>query len=308
MRALPQGLNEDLAPEYVRFVTERHAVYEQRLAGKPAPWTDDEIIAGRKFTNVFRVLDAMSQWPLANLYDAELEPIDLLTRILVWRWTNHVPPMEYYRDQLGNYPLMDDVLSGEYARVLTEFKNTGGSLWCHVYRFGMTPGLTKIEWTESVLRDWIAPDGRHSLFDRWMATDGDIAERVRLLSLIPNVSDFISMQVSTDAGYTDQFASDENTFIVAGPGCRAGAKWLTRRVVAEDVIDWAHAVLAEQTDVRLRSGKLVREPSLMDTQNTLCEFDKYMRAAMGSLTGTFQLKPYVPQHRTTEPILPNHWA
>ena len=41
-----------------KFVNERHAVWLRRLVKDgPAPWTDDEVIAGGKFTNVFRELD-----------------------------------------------------------------------------------------------------------------------------------------------------------------------------------------------------------------------------------------------------------
>ena len=39
---------------YWYFASERHRVFERRVAGEPDPWTDDPILREFKFCNVFR--------------------------------------------------------------------------------------------------------------------------------------------------------------------------------------------------------------------------------------------------------------
>lgn len=72
----------DRAMEYLEFVHERHNVWERRRAGDPQPWTSDPVLAGNKFTNVFRVLDYGSQFLLKELLDPSLPSRDILARCL----------------------------------------------------------------------------------------------------------------------------------------------------------------------------------------------------------------------------------
>ncbi|HEV2187580.1 MAG TPA: nucleotide kinase domain-containing protein, partial [Stellaceae bacterium] len=47
---------------YWRFAAERQAIFVRRLAGMPAPWTDDPILARHRFTNAYRAADRVSQF------------------------------------------------------------------------------------------------------------------------------------------------------------------------------------------------------------------------------------------------------
>lgn len=49
------------------FVAKRYRAHCKRLAGSPQPWTDDPILQQYPFTNVFRVLDRVSQYVLRNV-------------------------------------------------------------------------------------------------------------------------------------------------------------------------------------------------------------------------------------------------
>jgi 5-hmdU DNA kinase-like protein len=46
---------------YWRFAVERQRIWQARVNRLPAPWTQDQILASYKFTNVFRVQDRVSQ-------------------------------------------------------------------------------------------------------------------------------------------------------------------------------------------------------------------------------------------------------
>ena len=125
------------------------------------------------------------------------------------------------------------------------------------------------------------------------------------------MGDFMSMQILTDWGYYWP-GHDENEFVVAGPGSRRGVAELFRGSAgpkAEDVIRWVRGQWLEDVTCPLvpLPGGLHRPPSLMDIQNTFCEFSKYMRyIKQERVTGA----PYRPAHPGPQPspILPHHWS
>src|SRR5713226_7060040 len=50
-----------------RFAAERQGVFFSRLSGSPPPWTNDDILGGNKFTNVYRASDRVSQYLIRNV-------------------------------------------------------------------------------------------------------------------------------------------------------------------------------------------------------------------------------------------------
>ena len=48
------------------WINERHAIYQKRAKGQPAPWTDDPILRDYKFTNPFRENDRVTVWMRQN--------------------------------------------------------------------------------------------------------------------------------------------------------------------------------------------------------------------------------------------------
>ena len=47
------------------WINERHAIYQKRAKGQPAPWTDDPILRDYKFTNPFRENDRVTVWTVS---------------------------------------------------------------------------------------------------------------------------------------------------------------------------------------------------------------------------------------------------
>src|SRR4051794_37849562 len=52
---------------YWRFAAARQAIYEARLAGAPAPWSDDPVLQAFRFTNVYRAADRVSQFLISEV-------------------------------------------------------------------------------------------------------------------------------------------------------------------------------------------------------------------------------------------------
>lgn len=298
-------IDPDAAVTFLDFAVERHRVWEKRQNGEPQPWTKDSIIATRKFTNTFRVLDYGSQWMIQELLDPELEPREILARCFLYRHTNLPSAWEAYRNDTGSYPTtgsLDDLLE-----FWTGYKHENGQLFSGaymVYPQSSKKGTTK---HESVIRLTQRLFCEEDLTPDFLRADTQ-EKRFHVLRRNKGVADFMSMQILTDWGYSQQCGADrENEFVVAGPGAILGALALDSEADPEDTIRWAQKALIQLKScptLELWTGEL-RRPSLLDCQNLACEFSKYIRhASKPSLQ-----KPYTPAHPglQSEPTLPAHW-
>src|SRR5262245_39123961 len=77
---------------YWRFAARRQSIYEARLGGAQAPWTDDPVLREYRFTNVFRATDRVSQFLIAEvIYDEKKHNADdLVFRTLLFKFFNRV--------------------------------------------------------------------------------------------------------------------------------------------------------------------------------------------------------------------------
>lgn len=315
-------MNLDAAMSYVGFVEARHEAFIRRQEGwLPEDWYTDRIVATRKFTNVFRVLDYGSQYVLTDLVDPELDPVDQLLRLFLYRHTGRVEVWEYL-EMTSGLPTrgnLQDVLAAmkEYRG---ENRPSSGNPWTDpknedrrrninvfkrsiftnaylVYPQSDAPGTDKLESIIS-LTHRLAENGS---FDDFVHVAQTQQDRFDCLRRNKGVADFMSMQILTDWGYTPHCGQDrENDFVVAGPGARKGAAalgWAERDASA--AIQWAWESIQH-----LSLPGTGRHPSWMDAQNTLCEFSKYVRYELKPIPD----KPYTPAHPGPQKIvLPEHW-
>lgn len=305
----------DDAFNFLEFVESRHEVFLRRQAGEPQPWTANPVVASRKFTNVFRVLDYGSQFVLTDLIEEGLHPRDQLMRLFLYRHTGRVEVWQYLEMMLGRYPNIGDL---EDVREL--FKQYRGD--AHVRTRTVDPKSpgrkTQTDFKRSVFTSayLVFPqsqvkgtDKLDSIIDltkrlflhgtTWQEFANATDQRGRFEALRKNrgVADFMSMQILTDWGYTTEFREDD--FVVAGPGARKGAAALGLK--AEEAIEWAVKSIRDLENPPMVHGRL---PSYMDAQNCLCEFSKYVRYAEKPLLD----KPYTPAHPGPQNVvLPKHW-
>ena len=281
---------------YRHFVQDRFAIYLARQKGRPQPWTEDPILASKKFTNVFRVLDPGSQF-VFELDDDD--PGTVITRLMLYRMTNLPSTWKAVHAELGRYPTLEDILEMDrLVSIIQRYRDYGNRVFSGAYIIIPEPGTAndKIEGAVRVTREFAKTTMRDFLESKTQE------QRFRALSSVPGMGKFLSMQVLTDWGYL-QDVNLENAFIVAGPGARRGAAHLNN-LPAERTIE----ILTEHWE-RERSVLLHgRPPSLMDVQNTLCEFSKYHRFARGGKK--YRQIPYSPAHPGEQPfpILPTWWG
>lgn len=78
---------------YFYFVQERMNIFWKRFAGASSALTEDPILAGHKFTNVYRAQDRVSQYLIKEvIYKSgnEFDELDVLFRILLFKVFNNI--------------------------------------------------------------------------------------------------------------------------------------------------------------------------------------------------------------------------
>lgn len=326
-------VDPDLALRYFEFIEERHRIWGKRLAGVPGPWTDDPILANRKFTNVFRVLDPGSQFVVTELMSDEPSELDALLRAFMYRFTNDPEPWRYVRRELGRWPTADDIVGGQHSLIADLLYHARHHEGIRVFSpaYITQPVANNVVGQEKaravVDLAWraIHPDGSETVWPEYEAATS-LAERFAAVRRPNRMGSFLAQQVMTDMGYTGMYADEENDFVATGPGSIIGAAFLLGTPLCKsspqrplgspaeaerrtlETIRWAQSSLLRMPGcprLVLSDGR-ERLPSLMDVQNTLCEWSKYSRllAAGGQPSRTYRPAHPGPQ---PEPVFPAHW-
>lgn len=281
----------DALMSFLFWVKERHRIWEQRQAGEAQPWTSDETLATRKFTNVYRVLDPGSQFVLTDLDEPGITARDMLARLFLYRYTNLPATWRFMCERLGRYPLANDM----NADLTDLIHSINGQVFSGAYMIIPQPGR-KGDKVEMVV-DLAARVANSTIPFEFLRAETQ-EDRWNILKEPYGVGPFLALQILTDWGYTSHTSEDlEDEFAVCGPGSSRGLKLLGLRS-SEDSIRWVHGVVLAQPDCPTLQG---RPPSLMDVQNCLCEYSKFVKGPRGSA--------YQPAHPGAQPppVLPSHW-
>ena len=303
LRLAPEG---NVFDEYLAFVEERHRIWELRSMGLPAPWTRSPILATKKFTNDFRVLDPGSQYVLRMVQDADT-PEDVVLRAFLYRLTN-TPDVwvSYFGGEDGRWPILRDVESGLLEDFLLRYR---GPMFSSAYMISpgiANKGMTRPEWLAMTVREAFTPGGAHALHPTVFKVGAVASARVNYLCGVPRIAGFLALQIATDIGYSDLVPGDEDEFVVVGPGSRRGLQALGLPTTSS-AIRTLHAEIRSR--VTLDVNGTPRPLSLMDVQNTLCEFGKYhgLLTDRGNRARRFTPAPFLSSTHT-DPIYPNHWS
>lgn len=284
---------------YKRYVIERQRVWELRELGLPAPWSDDPILNELKFCNNFRVLDRGSQYVLQMVKSAPTRA-DVVLRAFLFRFTNYPAVWEIFLERYDRWPIEADLVSGRLERFILA---VGSKMNLFNPAYLLSPGsankgMTRPEWLVKTM--YIAEE--EILHDTFY--DAPMAEKHMWLKGIPRCADFLAMQVLTDIGYSDHLPQDEDEFVVPGLGALRGIEALGAQPI-QSISVMQHLQTLFDDTVVLDVHGTPRRLSLMDIQNTLCEFGKYHRALTGA-RGRPRL--FSPTGAPVELAFPNHWS
>lgn len=310
--------------DFLRFVVERHRIWELRQAGAAPPWTDDPVLATRKFTNVFRILDPGTQFILTDLADPNIPFRDQLMRLFLYRHTGRIDTWQWLDLSLGRYPLVEDLEDVRAAwkeyrgepKVRTrnvDPKNPGRTTQVDFKRSMFTnaylvfpqsdvKGTDKLDSIVDLAKRLFTETSPDYVVSDFVKASSQAA-RFKVLRRNKGVGDFMAMQVLTDYGYLSGVDREEE-FLVPGPGSIKGAAALDPKAKTMDVVKRVVAEVRSLPDCP-RLG--YRPPSLMDIgSNLLCEWSKYVRFRGQSVPS----KIYTPAHPGPQPapVLPDYYT
>jgi hypothetical protein len=266
---------------YWRFAAERQAIYERRLHGVPAPWTDDAILGSFRFTNVFRASDRVSQYLIRELiYRRDPAPPEVMFRILLFRFFNRIETWELLEHELGAIALgsFDPATAGA---VLASARTRGARIYSNAYIVPPLPGTQSPKHTGHLR---LAVDLVEAGLAHRVGASGGLEELFLLLRTTPGLGNFLAYQLAVDICYSPLVGHDENEFVVAGPGALDGLAKVFPRMDLRQAADVIRALTEDQDHwfehFGLRfSGLFGRRLHLIDVQNLMCEISKYARVA-----------------------------
>ncbi len=300
---------------YWRFAVERQKIFFRRLSGKPAPWTDDEVLARYSFTNAYRASDRVSQYLLRNvIYCGDLSSIETVFRILLFKFFNKIGTWELLLKEFGEVTWHGFSIRA-YDAVLQKAKLSGQKIYSGAYIMPSGGPLLKTTSKHLMHLELLTKMMKDSLAER-ICSAGSLKQIFILLRSYPTIGDFLAYQYCIDINYTNFINFSESEFVVPGPGARSGiAKCFkdTHGLSESDIIQIVTEAQAKELESRgLTFPDLWGRPlQLIDCQNLFCEIDKYSRARFPELVGNGRhriKRMFRPQPTPIEYWYPPKWG
>jgi len=301
---------------YWRFAAERHAMYLRRFAAPEGPWTDDPILTKYRFTNVYRVLDRVSQYLIREViyrHDRSQDADEVIYRILLFKIFNKIETWEELERHFG--PITIKHPSPEALdSFLSRLMQAGKRIYSAAYIMPSPKLGGERKHTNHIrLLQLMFEDRIYISVCRANSLSG-VYERLRAY---PGLGDFLAFQYTIDLNYSHVIDFSEMDLVVAGPGARDGISKCfadADHLSAEEIINYM--VEAQGREFERRgldfAGLFGRPLQPIDCQNIFCEISKYARAAHPDVPGVagrtrikqnFKRSPRPQQ----PPMLPPKW-
>jgi alpha-glutamyl/putrescinyl thymine pyrophosphorylase clade 1 len=252
------------------FINEREAIRRKREAGKPRPWTDDEILNTYRFCNVRRMDDTVSSWLYDNWYVPYFDHVNMLFAIALARFINKPESLALITEDV--FPAK----APHWARIkaiLRKYRDKGNTVFNGAYMVRGNDGIDKIE---CVVDHYVKP-----LLSLKDMPKHSMQEAHAYVLASYGMGSFMAGQIIADARWAVQGTwEDRDVWAPMGPGSKRGMNRLFENppkapmkadlfevLLADLIFDLKHE-LPESISSRLEAH---------DYQNCLCEIDKYER-------------------------------
>lgn len=292
-----------------QFINERYTIHVKKdVLHEPAPWTDDEVLAMFRFTNVRREHDRETKWLIKHVTSNKaLSYKDKLLNAILFRLFNKHEtseligmPIEFSKygsswDPEQYRKLFEDALKEDPKRVFF----TGA-----FHTVGMKMAFKQYipKGVEDNSKEMRVMYFMKYLLDYdiyfWLTSD-EMETQEHCFNLLKNftgIGDFLGYQIFVDMTYIKEFPFSENEFTVAGPGCRMGLNYLFKDRVGmsyEECLFWVRdnidRLFREKLNKPWDPDKLFvdlpewdRRMNVMSLENCFCELSKYIRAKEGT--------------------------
>jgi len=274
------------------WIRERHQIYLRRKAGKPTPWTDDQILQTAFFTNPYREHDRTTIWLRENFRDEHRKQPSVVTGTIIYRWFNRIETGQV----LLQHGLLTRWKPRLAMRVLGELAKPFTSAYIISTR-SAPKGTSKLE----AVCNYIDQVWNHrTRLPARIETCGTMQQTVDILKQYEGLGPFMSYEIACDLRYTRylQDAPDVTTYTQVGPGARRGLyrlqglqpkKRLNRNTGGTGWYGASQPTLedeigtVQQVMQLINGGTKIRVPvfEMREVEHSLCEWDKYERVLQG---------------------------
>jgi hypothetical protein len=275
---------------YFYFIQERMNIFWRRWEGSTLPLTEDPIFAAHKFTNVYRVLDRVSQYLVKEvIYNSnQFNEIDTLFRILVFKVFNNIDTWKFLEEQIG--PLTVSNFDVKNIALLLSKRIENTPIFNGAYL--MNGSHQKYNGFSSKHEKWLRMIEQEMLVERRLERiikASTLEEIYNILQECTFIGGFLAYQYAIDFNYSAVIDFDENSFVKAGIGAIRGIKKCfpdSNKYSYEDCIRYTQdnfEKYQEKYECNQFRNLFGRQPTLIDLQNCFCETDKYLRVKMPEL-------------------------
>jgi hypothetical protein len=270
-------------------------------------WTDDPILQRYPFCNVYRVLDRVSQYLIAEVIQKGSQAFtELVFRILLFGTFTSVSTYETLQDAIG--PLTWSTYKrANYERVLRRLYDDKVSIYTGAYikpapDLGFAENfMNHLALIEVLMRD---------LPEKCQEAEY-IADVFEWLCTFKSMGDFTAYQLVLNLSYSKVLNFSDHDFVVVGLGSRRGLqrcfKGQIPRAYEVDIIRWMQLTQFENfSRLKLKFNGLGhngRPMMLCDIEHTLCEIDKYVRKLSAPAH-----RPFRPSGKLAQMRLPKAWS
>ncbi|KKN70617.1 hypothetical protein LCGC14_0428900 [marine sediment metagenome] len=269
---------------FLYWIKERHSIYLKRKAGKPKPWTDDEVLQSYFFTNPYREHDKTTVWFRENIRDPLRDHHTVLMATVIFRWFNRISTGQ----ALVEHNLLKNWRKKFAIRMLRRLPPpvfTGA----YMIKAGNGPKGCKIPNVCDAIDNLWNQRGR---LVQVCLDDCRLKALWQELKQFSFLGGFMSYEIVCDLRYTYllEDASDVNTWCNPGPGASRGLLRLqgetpglnkkgrtTRVKVSSNYLEVMQDLLAVVQRFRFE-GKGMPVFEMREVEHSLCEWDKYERA------------------------------
>ncbi len=292
---------------YWRFAAERQKIFFKRLEGRPAPWTEDTVLAEYKFTNAYRASDRVSQYLIRNVIyrdDLPATAEEVFFRILIFKLFNKIETWEALETELGLLTL-EGYTFERYDQVLTRAMAAGNSIYSAAYIMPSGgSGHKRKHQNHLALLELMLADA----VPRRLSECSGMQRAFELLKSYAGIGDFLAYQYVTDINYSQLTDFSESDFVVPGPGALDGIEkcFVSRGGLNEpEIIKF----MADRQELEFERQGLSfrslwgRPLQLIDCQNLFCEIGKYARVRHPEIVGSLG-RTRIKQRLSPKPSFP----
>lgn len=310
-------VREEAYQYYFHFMEKRMEIFWKKQQNELL-LTDDEILQKNKFTNVYRVLDRVSQYLVKEVIYKNIDGFsskDILLRILVFKIFNRIDTWEFIEEALERPLKVESFDVGTLTECLS-YRIKEQPIFNSAYM--MTGSHQKYKEYHSKHEKWLKMVENEMLneggFDAVLEANS-LEEVYKILLSKSFIGGFLAYQYAIDFNYSPVVNFDENSFVKAGIGAIRGIKKCFvnyKEYTYEYLIKYTQEHLEEYQQKYGCTGfknLYGHQPTLIDLQNCFCETDKYLRAKMPELNlGNTRIKQrYKANGSKIELFFPPKW-